>query len=171
MRKIRGFTLIELIISVVVIGIIAVAATPVMVKSMDAYNATLDVAITLDKLRYASERMAREIREATVGTFNMNTAAPQFTRDDYAGTINTIRGVSIVRSGEIVNFSYNNPTVTPTPVLTDQATALSFAYYDADGASTPDAAAVRYVEINLTLAANGQSYTQRTRVALRNRNP
>jgi MSHA biogenesis protein MshO len=170
MRK-NGFTLIELVIAIVVIGIIAAAVTPVMVKSMDAYNATLNVAITLDKLRYASERIAREIREATVGTLNMNTAAPQFTRDDYAGSINTVRSVAIARSGEIVNLSYNTPSVTPPPVLTDQSTALSFAYYDVDGVITTAAAAVRYVEINLTLTANGQPYSQRTRVALRNRNP
>lgn len=170
MRK-NGFTLIELIIAIVVIGIIAAAATPVMVKSMDAYNATLNVAITLDKLRYASERMAREIREATSGTFDMNTTAPRFNRDDYAGTINTPRAVSIARAGGAVNLSYNNPAVTPTPVLTDQSTDLRFAYYDIDNVVTTNPAAVRYVEINLTLAANGQSYSQRTRVALRNRNP
>jgi MSHA biogenesis protein MshO len=184
-RKIRGFTLIELIIAIVVIGIIAAAATPVMIGSMGAYNATLDTAMTLDKLRYASERMAREIREIdTSKPVTMSATALQFTRDDYAGTTNSIRDVSITQSAKAVNLSYRTPTVppiplvTPAPVLTDQLSALVFRYFDINGDDPSfTALPVRYVEIKLILKivhdypVSETLYAQRTRVALRNRSP
>ncbi len=62
METVRGFTLIELVISTVVIGIMAMALSPLMLSSLNAYDNTLGNLVLLDKLRYATERLAREIR-------------------------------------------------------------------------------------------------------------
>ncbi|NJD36059.1 MAG: prepilin-type N-terminal cleavage/methylation domain-containing protein, partial [Betaproteobacteria bacterium] len=62
-RRPHGFTLIELIIVVIVIGIMAAVLAPLAVSSLRAYDAVLGDVVVLDKLRYATERLAREIRE------------------------------------------------------------------------------------------------------------
>jgi MSHA biogenesis protein MshO len=181
MRRSSGFTLIELIATIVVLGIIAAAGAPVLVRSIQAYNSTLNSVTTLDKVRYATDRLAREIRESTysagTSSLNMSTTAPSFTKVDYliSGTTitSTTYTVLISSSGSNVNIAYTpSGGTTTTAVLTDQlsstAGSLQFAYYDQTGATTTLATAVHYVEIRLTLAGNGQDYSARTRVALRN---
>ena len=177
MRRTKGFTLIELITAIVVISIIAAAGAPVLVNSVRAYNSTLNVVMTLDKLRYASERMAHEFREASRATLNMSTTAPQFTKIDYliSGTTITSTSYGITLFGDtstgLVTISYSGGTATRA-TLTDQlsstANPLKFTYYDQNGATTTSAASVRYVDIQLILRANGQDYSERTRVAIRN---
>ena len=59
----RGFTLIEWVISLIVIGILAMVGLPILSSSTRAYSATQEGLSTLSKLRYATERLAREVRE------------------------------------------------------------------------------------------------------------
>jgi len=176
----RGFTLVEMIAAIVVIGIIAAAGAPVMVESLKAYNSTLTTVQTLDKLRYATERMAREFREATRNVnFTVSTTAPAFDKTDYlisgATTTSISRHVAISSDSVngYVNLAYTTGGATTTAVLTDQlsttANSLQFAFWDQSGTtSTSVAASVRYVDIMLTLRANGQDYSSKTRVALQN---
>lgn len=196
MRTYSGFTLVELIVSIIVLGIIVAAGAPVLYNSITAYNSSLNTVQTLDKLRYATYRMAREFREMsycssscsvtgfqfTSGT--MSTTQPSFTKVDYmvsstgAVTSNTYT-VAIAASGSNVNITYTNQSnnATTTAVLTDQlsstANSLQFAYFDQAGCDqagvwTLSTSTVRYVEIRLILSANGQDYAERTCVALRN---
>lgn len=183
----RGFTLLELVLVIVVVGILGSVITPVALAGLRAHAAILDVAVTVDKIRFASDRLAFEMRElnsASITTLNASTFA--FTRVDY-GTVTTSRTViidqtppTIVVTGGVsknlcdglVRLSYSAPVISPAyvPTLTDQMCSLTFAYYDQTGAVTVVPANVRYVEFTLTLQPNavGQPYAQRTRVGLRN---
>jgi prepilin-type N-terminal cleavage/methylation domain-containing protein len=178
----RGFTLLELILVTTIIGILVVAGAPAVVGSMKAYGMTTDLAATSDRLRYASDRMAFEIRELNAGSITtMTSTALTFNRIDYGGTT-TNRIVKIDQKapgagkcdGE-VNLSYSSPAMTPVstylPVLTDRLCSLLFAYYDQAGLVTTVPANVRYVEYTLAVgsAATGQTYSQRTRIGIRNR--
>lgn len=59
----KGYTLIEMIMVLIVVGIMAAALAPLALSSLRAYEETLADVVVLDKLRYATERLAREIRE------------------------------------------------------------------------------------------------------------
>lgn len=178
----RGFTLLELVLVTTIIGILVMAGTPVIIGSLKAYDMTTDLAATSDRLRYASDRMAFEIRELAAGSITaMSVTALTFSRVDYVGATAS-RIVTIDQSPSAdgqcngtTKLSYNTPVMTPVadyrPVLTDRLCSLAFAYYDQAGLPTLIPANVRQVEYTLAVKSNatGQTYTQRTRIALRNR--
>jgi MSHA biogenesis protein MshO len=165
----RGFTLIEMIISLVVLALLGAAAGYGLTGGTLAFSGNADVLQTLGKLRYASERMAREVREirrnpATPASYDITTmtgATLAFTRSD--GTVVTLTGTP-----PLLTLAYDVPAGTHT--LTDEVGSMTFAYYQADGSTTATGSAdVAFVEFDLVLTRNGNSYPQRTRVALRNR--
>lgn len=179
LHRAKGFTLIELIIATIVIGIMAAAISPLVVSSLRAYDEVLADVVVLDKLRYATERIAREVREVnydpTTGfAFTSRGAnAMSFTRT-YVNTsgvesANTL--VTIGNTGAAVTLAYSLPSGVGAQVLTDELGGtgnLAFAYYQADGATPATSNTdVRYVQISLTLVHNGNNYPQRTRVELK----
>ena len=191
-----GFTLLELVLVIIVIGILASAVASIATSSIKASAAVLDVSTTVDKLRYASDRMAFEIRELSSGTIvNPKTGFTSFTdpntltfsRVDYSTTTATTRTVTIGQtpvtydtSGSTpvnkcdgsVTLNYSTPVITPAyvPTLTDKMCSLVFTYYDRTGTEINKLADVRYVAFTLKLQPDAKtgSYEQQTRVALRN---
>ncbi len=180
----RGFTLIEMVIVTVVVSILAAVLAPLAYTSLRAYDTTLGNVVVLDKLRYATERLAREIREVnyvSVAGFAFTSRGANsmaFTRTyfDAAGTESADTLVTIGNTGTAVTLQYSLPVVVEAPVLTDElgGTAgtpsgnLAFSYFQADGATAATSNTdVRSVEISLTLRHNDNDYTQRTRVELK----
>lgn len=165
----KGFTLLEAVVAIVILGLLTVAAMPMLENALRAYTATNNSVAILGKLRYATERMARELREVRHNgasyDLNMSTTAPVFTRVDGA----TTRVVTIAQGGGAVTLNYDTPVVNPAPTLTDELGTLTFSYFDQNGAATASNVNVRAVEIHLALVRAGATYDQRTRVALRNR--
>jgi len=165
----RGFTLIEMIISLVVLALLGGAAGYGLTGGALAYSGNAETLHTLGKLRYASERMARELREirrSTVTPANFDITA--MTGTTLAFTKSDGTGVTLTGAPPLLTLAYSTPAGTHT--LTDQVGSLSFAYYQADGSTAASGAGnVAFVEFNLVLTRNGNSYPQRTRVALRNR--
>lgn len=179
MTRERGFTLFELVITAMIVGILAAAVAPMMATGINAYEDTLGNVVALDKLRYATERLAREIREVSYtsptgfGFTGMTANSMAFSRTsaDSSGTVTTFN-VAICKSGSTVVLAYA-ASCTGGPVLTDEVGTLVFSYLDQNGnalALSPlPLTTVRSVQITLTLArANGQTYTQRTLVELKN---
>ena len=163
-----GFTLIEMVISLVVLSLLGAAAGHGLSGGALAFSSGADAVHTLANLRYASERTAREIREirrdlVTPDVYDISTMNPAtlaFTKSD--GT-----GVTLTSAPPIVTLAYSSPSGSPT--LTDQVSSFAFAYYQADGITTATGNAdVAFIEFELVLTRDGNNYPQRTRVALRN---
>lgn len=166
-RPNSGFTLIELTVVILVLAIIAAVMAPLMANSFRAYETNQSNLVTLSKLRYATERMAREVREVRFNGTNyqitMGLTSLSFTKNDAANTV-----VTITAAPPLVTLQYSVPPMSAT--LTDQVGALQFRYFNIDNIETASNVDVAYVDMELTLNdPNSVPAVQRTRVALRNR--
>ena len=167
--KQRGFSMIELIISLVILSVLGATAGYGLTGGVRAFSDNSDVLQTLGKLRYASERMVREAREIRRDTLNpisfditaMTATTLSFTRGN--GT-----GVTLTASPPLLTLAYDVPAGNWT--LTDEVSSMQFAYLQIDGSTAATGNAdVAFIEFNLELSRAGKIYPQRTRVALRNR--
>lgn len=186
----KGYTLIEMIIVIVVIGIMGAALAPVALSSLRAYNAIQDDVVALDKLRYATERLAREIREVKYSgnafafgakglgsmTFTRTYETPSGPSGDYTVTIGTTTVLASCitppSAPPCVTLTYSSPVNPGEQVLMDELGEvgnLQFRFYEQDGTTeTSDNSLVRYVGIDLIMMHNGHNYPQHTRVELKN---
>ena len=153
---------------IVLVGILAGATVPLLVTSFRAYETNQTNYVTLTKLRYATERMAREIRDMQYSggayAIVMGASTLQFTKID--ATV-----VTITAAPPLATLQYSTPAMSAT--LTDQVAAngLQFEYFDINNSNVGVTSAnVAYVDVDLTLTdPNSGAAQQRTRIALRNR--
>lgn len=168
-KRFCGFTLIEMVMAMVIMGIVAALAAPIFSQGLSASRLTTENLQTLAKLRYAMARMVREIRQVNYngGAYDITTMTASSLVFANTDTLSTT--VSISASGGAITLGYSTPSVSA--VLTDEVSSMSFAYYDGNGAVTASLVDLAFVQIDLTLQnpTTGASYMQRTRVALRDR--
>lgn len=166
MSAARGWTLVELIMVMVIVGLLAIFIGPMLINAVKAYDRTQITINTYAKMRYAMERMTREIaavrrNPADTTALHVSTMTAtnlQFFKED--GT-----EVGITTAGSTVTLTYVG---TGTGTLSDAVTALAFNYYRHDGATAAaNATELEFVEIALTVTDGTTSYANRQRVALR----
>jgi len=167
-RTLAGFTLIEFVVVTVLMGILAVAAMPVFLSGVQAFHATSASIDTLSKLRYATERMAREIREIRRNPANTaNYDISKMTATTLVFTKTDGNSVTITASPPNLTLGYSNPAAAA--VLTDQVSSLTFSYFKIDGITPATGVTdVGFVRVDLSLTQDGAAYQQTTWVTLRN---
>jgi prepilin-type N-terminal cleavage/methylation domain-containing protein len=171
-RKQRGFTLIELIITIVILGILAVVGSSMISDTFTTSRMVNASQASADEARYAVERLAREIREvkyAGAAYGISSTMSPSASNMVFTRTINGADvTVTINKSGTNLTLGYSSPAATST--LSSQVSGFTLGFLKLDNTATTLASDVRFVVITLTVtdATSGQSITQQTRVALRN---
>ncbi|OPY70626.1 MAG: hypothetical protein A4E57_00470 [Syntrophorhabdaceae bacterium PtaU1.Bin034] len=114
----KGFTLVEVIIVIVVLGIVTALAAPLLVQAVRSYTIESDILSADAQGQMAMERMAREIRlikPADITTFTSGTFA--FILDGVP--------VSYARDGQNRLMRNSDP-------LASNITSLSFAYFGSD---------------------------------------
>ena len=162
-----GFTLMEMVITLITLSILATVAGPYLANGVRAFNDSASAVHTLSKLRIASERLVREIREVGLdasNNYNITSMTPSrlvFTKSDGVE-------VTIDIAAPLITLAYDSVAATPT--LTDEVNASSaFSYLQSDGISTAFTnAEVKFIEFELILTHSGNNYSQRGRVSLRN---
>jgi prepilin-type N-terminal cleavage/methylation domain-containing protein len=163
----KGFTLVEMVSALTVLALLAAIAGPFIANGVHAYNDSASAIHTLGKIRLASERLVREIREIRrdgSGNFDisqpLSSATLQFFKTDS-------EQVTITTAPPLVTMAY--ASIAGTPVLSDEVNSLSFSYFQADGSlPATDNSDVAFIEFELVLTHAGNNYAQRSRVALRN---
>ena len=177
MRRSRGFTLIEMVLSILIIGMLGGAAAMAISYGARAAIETQTRVDTLSDLRMATERMAREIRlmrrnpvtPANYDILSHDGTSLSFRRLDRSGTsarIVTIDGSAL----PVIRLGYDSPAVAPAPVLAERVSAFALRYLQADGVTeTANYDDLAFVEINLSILDDfDNAFEQRSRVALRN---
>ena len=166
MRRIEGLSLVELILVIVILGILAAFVGPVLFNAIRSYDQAQKGVQTQAKMRYALERMSRELREVrretTDATFldvtSMTATSMAFFKTD---------GTQVVLNvvGNQVNLAY--PAAAG--ILTDQVGSFSLAYFQQDTSTVAaTAASISFVQISLALSEGTNLFSARVRVDLKN---
>ncbi len=168
--NLRGFTLIEAIITIVIVGIISSIAALIILEGMKASSKEQNLSEAHYQTRLAMERMAREIR---------------LIRSQTAGDIPTMAATDLIFcdvTGKAVEFQLagaalnRRESATCSPLAWGGWNALSssgvnpltFTYLDSAGAGGATAVNLWFVEINLTDTQGSETLQMRTRVHPRN---
>ncbi|MDC4204047.1 MAG: type II secretion system protein [Candidatus Manganitrophus sp.] len=158
----QGFTLVELVLTIILVGIIAGMASVFLRQGLNAFVAEDARADITNQGRLAMERMAREIRVIRSRTAadlpgcctNPSTSLNFF---DTSGSniVYAVAGNTVTRNGTALAAG--------SPIL------LNFRYYQQDGTTLATTAAqVWSIQIDLTVTRNGESQAYRVRVHPRN---
>lgn len=157
----RGFTLIELIVAAVLLGVLASIGVSMITDSFLVTRYMNKENSAASSARYAMERMTREIREADTNSI----------------TVFTATDLRFTRLGSSVNIALQNgrialdvtPVTAASPTLLAPVSALTLSYFDKNGLTTSSAAAIRLVNIDLTVTpTDGRPIRLNNRVAIRN---
>lgn len=163
-RSQSGFTLLELVMVIVIIGIIGATGARLLTGGVEAYETGRKQLATLSKARYAADRLAWEIRqtEYTGASYNITS----FTSSQFRFVKTDGETVTLNSSGGNIQLTYNS--VGFASPLTDQLSSLTFSYYQSDGQTAATVASqIRYVEASFTLDNGVATFPRRVRVALR----
>ena len=170
----RGLTLVELIITMVLMGLLATVGATMISDTFQTTRLVNAGQASADQARYALERLSREIREVKYISGGSNYAvtsslSPAATNMVFTRVINGADvTVTINKSGTNLTLGYSSPAVTS--VLASQVSGFALNFLQLDNSAASSSANLRFVVITLTVtdSVSGQTISQQTRVALRN---
>lgn len=182
----RGFTLLEVVLVIIILGILVAFIAPILSTALQSYDHTSRNVEVLTNMRYAMERLAREIRAvrrdpANSANYDIPSIAST-TKLDLCRADNT--RVSIEKVGTEVRLDYAGgfaATCTAsgagstTRTLTSGVSALALSYLQNDGATAAtDTANLAFIAIDMTLsgtATDGSTPTLQSVIRVDLRNP
>ena len=164
----RGFTLIEIIVVMIVLGIMVLMGSFGLGRAMDGYNLARANSESTQKTQNALDRITTELSHITynsgLSAYNLTAGSASITYTANFGGADETHSISQV--GDQVQYDHNNNLFT----LTDRIEpgGLQLTYFDKNGAAvgltSPD---IRLIEIALKVqVVTGVTRTYNTRVAL-----
>lgn len=162
--KKSGFTFIETLLAVIIIGIIAGVVAKVLIAGLDVYALIVNRNDAFQSARAAMFRMQDEIL-LVKGEDILSLSDSRFRFKDINGSPTDFRRATLYRGGEL-NECINRGN----DYLVGNITQLDFDYFNAAGAPTIWPNSVRRINIEFTVAAlaNAGSVHLRTDVFPRN---
>jgi prepilin-type N-terminal cleavage/methylation domain-containing protein len=155
MKKNAGFSLIEIVMVIIIIGIIAAIASRILMQGVSAYLTNINIINSDWQGRIALERMVRDIRAIRSPTDITTASASTLAFTNTSGT-----SISYTLSGSTITLNGN--------VLADGIASLTFTYYDSSNAITATPSAIRYILISINVTQNNTNLTLNTSVYPRN---
>jgi prepilin-type N-terminal cleavage/methylation domain-containing protein len=169
----KGFTLIELVITMVLIGIVAYIAADAMSTGIKVFFVTENRKEALDQARIAMERMTREIRNLRSNSDVGTGSGTQFCFTNVNGTTISFRysgspANTIARQDGLANLAACPGAAGNT--LSNNITTLTFSYIRLDGTvdAAFSAANTKRIRIIITSNESGETVTLQSDVWLRN---
>jgi prepilin-type N-terminal cleavage/methylation domain-containing protein len=153
-HKQAGFTLLELIITIVMLAVISVAVGRIVLEGLSMMQTSDKISSTGWQGLIALERFTNDVHRIRSKADITTVTASQFTFTDVNGTsvAYSLSSGKLMRAGQI---------------LADDIQSITFSYLDGSGASTSTAANVRYVKLALTLAHDGLTLSMATLTGVR----
>jgi prepilin-type N-terminal cleavage/methylation domain-containing protein len=145
MKKLQGFTLIEVIIVIVLMGILGGAIAPFIYSLSQIVIVEYSLGGVNTQTRVAMERMSRELRVIRSNTSTDLTAGAS------SISFNTINGDAISFSLSSTNLMRNSQ------ILASNVSDITFTYYDSSGATTATVTDMKFIRVDLTLTENNIS--------------
>ena len=140
----RGFSLVESVLSCVVLAIIALTFASLFAYAIDSYEDLSARNESLDNARYSLNRISKELMYLQPSNI-ISISPSQLTFTDQTGTSTSF---NTALSGGILNLYRGSD------VLAQNLSSFSFAYYDATGALITDyssPALLRRIQINISV--------------------
>jgi prepilin-type N-terminal cleavage/methylation domain-containing protein len=160
MKTQRGFTLLEFVIVIMILGIISAIGSAILSQGFIGYIDNKNLLDADWQARTAMERIQRDIRSIRSGTDVVTASSTQLVLVNFAG--NTI---AYSLSGSSLMRQTNSNT---SQILADGVQSITFSYFDANGAAVSSPASVRYISVSLNIVLNGTNYTVATSAYPRN---
>lgn len=163
-----GFTLIEIVLTIALVGIVAGVAAVIIMQGTSSYSTGRSRLEAHEQARFALERMSREVRQV-----RSRSAAP--VDDIITMTAANLEFIDV--NGTQIGFRLNGDIMErrenagPWQVLATGITAPAgalFSYLDAAGAAGASQAALWSIRVELAAAKEQESLTLRTVVHPRN---
>ncbi len=167
-----------MVLVVMIVAILGAFIAPILTETVSSYDTTARNVEMLSKMRYAMERISREIRlmrRVPTNTANYDISTMSSTKlVFFNGEGNQVTIDNLTLASE-VKLGYTSPAVTAT--LTDNVKTAGFTltYCRINGTTcatstgaTVDASNVASVQVDMTLTAGGTDYVNSVRVDLRN---
>ena len=162
----RGFTLMEMVITILLVGILSSLAAVIILQGVKGYTVEDQRSNAHYQARLAMERMVREIRlirwDSVLGQADISTmTATDLRYQDIQGNQMGFR----LNVGTVQRTQDSAATWQP---LATGVTALNFNYFQQDGVTPATAPTLWFVEITMTDLQGTDTLQMRTRVHPRN---
>ncbi len=160
MKKQNGFSLIELITVIVILGVIVAMSSLLLSQGFNAFFNTANIADANSQGQLALERMSRDIRQIRSPSDITTATSTQLSFNDINND-----AISYTLSGSNLTLTQNSTT----QILAVGINSLTFTYYDQNGATPPaSTAATRFIKVTLTVTQNNANFTVSTSIYPRN---
>lgn len=153
-----GFTLIELILSMVLLGIVAVTAGMLIYQAARSFEALSDQKEVTQQSTLALERVSRELRpmKCTASGNSCNASAsdvPVMTASELRFLNSSYEGRGLRLSGSTLLLRDGTGDSDPEYALATGVSSLTFEYLKSDGTAAASAAELWTVSMNMAIAS------------------